>query len=353
MVAFDFKHVRIESVALQLPPEEVTSAQIEDRMAALYERLQVPFGTLEKLSGVKTRYVWSPQVRPSQAATMAARSAIDKIGFDRENLKALFSCSVSRDYFEPATSTLVHRNLEFSENSIAMDISNACIGFSNGMLTLAGMIESGAVKAGLVVSGESVVPLLDATFDLIQNDPKIDRERLIELLPTFTLGCGAAAMVLAHESIATQSHKLQSIVTRSATQHNMLCVGDRDYCHSLGTAVRPIMTTDSQGIIGAAAELGARAFVEMSERSGLSKDDIDHIFCHQVGRQVNAAFYEKMGLDHSKEFSVYQRYGNLVSASLPAAFFTGIDEKGIKSGERILLTAFGSGLNAIFSNIIW
>jgi hypothetical protein len=43
------------------------------------------------------------------------------------------------------------------------------------------------------------------------------------------------------------------------------------------------------------------------------------IFCHQVGRQVNEAFYREMGLDFDKDFAIYKRYCNMVSAALPAA----------------------------------
>src|SRR5690606_11116519 len=92
---------------------------------------------------------------------------------------------------------------------------------------------------------------------------------------------------------------------------------------------------------------------DFPEGIGWEREEIDQIYCHQVGRQVNRAFYEEMTLDMTKEFRVYQRFGYLVSASLPAAFFTGIEEKGISSGEKILLTAFGSGLNSTFMGIEW
>lgn len=44
------------------------------------------------------------------------------------------------------------------------DISNACLGFINGMVTLANMIELGQIKAGVVVACESGTRLTDATI---------------------------------------------------------------------------------------------------------------------------------------------------------------------------------------------
>ncbi|HQH27195.1 MAG TPA: 3-oxoacyl-ACP synthase III, partial [Oligoflexia bacterium] len=189
MVSFRFRHVCLEAFGVHLPEEEVSSASLEDKIAPIYDRLKIPFGTLERLTGIKTRRFWDMDVRPSEVATVVARQVLDKIGFVREHIKALFNCSVTRDFFEPATAALVHRNLGLQEQSIVMDISNACMGFVNGIMVLGNLIESGAVKAGVLVSGENVARMVDSSVGYILGKENIDREELIKLLPTFTLGC--------------------------------------------------------------------------------------------------------------------------------------------------------------------
>ena len=72
-----------------------------------------------------------------------------------------------------------------------------------------------------------------------------------------------------------------------------------------------------------------------------------------MGRQVNEAFYREMGLDFDKDFAIYKRYGNMVSVALPAALAIGVDEKDIQPREKVLLTAFGSGLNTRFLGFEW
>ncbi|MEZ4754892.1 MAG: 3-oxoacyl-ACP synthase III [Bdellovibrionota bacterium] len=354
MAAFRFKNVCIESFALNLPDLEVTSAELEDRIAPLYQRLKIPFGTLEKLSGVSTRRLWDPMYNPSQAATTAAERALDQIGFDRDHIRAVFNCSVTRDYFEPATAAIVHSNLGIDESSISMDITNACIGFSNGIQTLATLIDQGVVKAGIVVTAENVSRIIESTIKLIlETGETIERDELIKLLPTFTLGCGSVAMVLCHESLATQDRRVLASVSRSATQHVGLCVGNGDYYVNQRQDLNPIMHTESYEIINQASKLGGRIWKDLTEFVGWDSKEVDHIFCHQVGKQVNKSFYKGMGLPFSKEFSVYQRYGNLVSAALPSALVTGAEEKDMQKGENVLLTAFGSGLNGIFTAIKW
>jgi 3-oxoacyl-[acyl-carrier-protein] synthase-3 len=265
----------------------------------------------------------------------------------------VFNCSVTRDYFEPATGVIVHQNLGLPETVMAMDITNACVGFSNGMFMLANLIESGVVKAGIVTTGENLGPITEATINQMIAREDMGREELLRMMPTFTLGSGAVAAVLCHSSIASTSHRLIGSVCRSASQFSDLCVGNGDFCYLQQIGLNPIMTTDSQKLISSAAKLGARTWEVMQELVGWSADDVDHIFCHQVGKQVNRSFYEVQGLDIEKEFTVYQDYGNLVSAALPSALFTAAEQGLMEEGDKLLLTGYGSGLNSIFSGIVW
>ena len=353
MTVFRFSSVYLDSYSLVLPEQEVTSAEIEDSLAPLYERLEIPHGTLEKLSGVRARRLWDRKYPPSKGATSAVMAALEKSSVTVDQLQALVSCSVTRDYFEPSTACLVARNIGLPETALATDVCNACIGFSNGILHVANLIESGVIKAGVVVSGESIGSILEATRSKLLNSPDMTRQQLLKLLPSFTLGCGAAACVLVHKDIAKTSHRLVGASVRCGSQFSDLCVGDKDYCILQEQGLDPIMHTESSKIIPAAAELGSRAWADLAPAIGWNSEMVNHIFCHGVGKQVNKAFYDTMGLQVEKEFYVYQNLGNLVSASMPAAFFTGVEEKPVKSGETVLCTAFGSGLNAIFSAWQW
>ncbi|NCZ53504.1 MAG: hypothetical protein EBY81_06385, partial [Verrucomicrobia bacterium] len=136
---------------------------------------------------------------------------------------ALFNCSVSRDFFEPATACLVHHNLGIPEESLVLDITNACIGFSDGMIMLSHLIEAGTVKAGIICAGENVSKVVHTTCDQLLGDPQVTREKILQMLPTLTLGCGAVAAVLCHDSILNGGHKFVGGVARSASQHHQLC----------------------------------------------------------------------------------------------------------------------------------
>ena len=49
----NFNNVAIESIAYGLPEEVWTSADLEAKMATVYERLHLPEGRLELMTGIK------------------------------------------------------------------------------------------------------------------------------------------------------------------------------------------------------------------------------------------------------------------------------------------------------------
>jgi 3-oxoacyl-[acyl-carrier-protein] synthase III len=357
MVACRYRNVHVEGMGAHYPEFELTSAAIEDKIAPLYKRLGIPFGTLERLSGVRTRKMWEPSVMPSTAGAEAVRIAARDAGIELDQIEALISCSVCRDLFEPSTACIMHGKLGLSRGTLAFDVSNACIGFSNGLGVVASLISSGFIKVGVVVSGENPAIMINGNFRHINKTiDTITRDELVKVLPTFTLGGGAVAFVLTHESIARSGIRYLGGVSVCASEHAALCGGNGDFC--LDPTVTPedefpLMETESSKLIEAAAYLGGSVWPEVSDTLGWSVDDIDHIICHQVGRQVNTEFYNKMGLPFEKDFAIYRDYGNMVSAALPSALMMAVEGRGIKPGDKVLTTAFGSGLNAVFSGFEW
>ncbi len=353
MFSLSFRSVCIEAIGINKPPHEVSSLQIEERLSPLYEKLGIPFGTLERMSGVKSRFFWDDDVLPSQVGLGAVETALSQCDIKPSEVGALFSCSVSRDCFEPATAALIHGKLGLREDTIAFDISNACVGFSNGLGMAANLIESGVIECAVVVSGETVSRMVDAGIKRALATPDMDRDTLLAFLPTVTLGSGAVAYVLCHEKRSKSKHYLSRMISRCASQFNDLCVGNGDFCSTQKEDYQPFMVTDAPKLIASAATTGARAWGDLSSSLGWTADDVNHVVCHQVGKQVNDAFYRTVGLDRAKEFAIYPTHGNLVSAAMPTAFGLAVDGRQIRKGDKVVLMGYGSGLNAVFTAIVW
>ena len=355
MVAFRFNHVRIDSYSTFFPENIVSSSEIEDKISDVYKKFEIPFGTLERLSGVKNRRMWGRNIAPSDGGSEVVKNLLEKISFDRYEIGALLSCSVCRDLFEPATACIIHNKLGLNEQILSFDITNACIGFTNGLMTVGSMIETGIIKAAIVVSAENPSIIIDSQMNhLAKKINTLTRSDLIKLLPTFTLGCGAVAFAVCHESISPNGHKLIGGVGLTNSENGDLCLGNGDFCLMDKNAVQtPLMETESSTLINAASKLGGRAWKEAEKILNWTNEEIDHIFCHQVGKQVNQQFYKEMGLDIKKEYTNYKNFGNMISAAMPSALVMGAKEKNIQKGAKVLTTAFGSGLNSIFLGIEW
>ena len=53
-----YQNVCLESLAYTLPEEIVTSDQIESMLSPLYQRLRLPAGRLELMTGIRERRFW-------------------------------------------------------------------------------------------------------------------------------------------------------------------------------------------------------------------------------------------------------------------------------------------------------
>jgi 3-oxoacyl-[acyl-carrier-protein] synthase-3 len=222
-------------------------------------------------------------------------------------------------------------------------------------MIVANLIESGIIKTGVVVSAENPAIIIDSNFALInRNIDSFSRDDLLKVLPTFTLGAGAVAWVLRHKEAAKRSHRYLGGVALAASEHAGLCSGNGDFCVMVDEIDRePVMHTESSKLIASAAQLGGETWLQCGRLLGWSREEIDHVVCHQVGKQVNESFYRELGLPFEKDFAAYARLGNAISAALPTAVTLAMNERPFKEGDKVVLTAFGSGLNSVFSGIEW
>ena len=92
-----FNNVAIESIAYELPEEVWTSADLEAKLATVYERLHLPEGRLELMTGIKERRFYPAGTPASAASAQAGEAALAKSSFDREQIDLLIHSAVCRD----------------------------------------------------------------------------------------------------------------------------------------------------------------------------------------------------------------------------------------------------------------
>lgn len=339
-----FEHVAIESLAVVVPDEIWSSAEIEARLRPMYERLRLPEGRLELMTGIRERRMWPEGTRPSDASAAAGRSVLAKSAISAEQIELFIHAAVSRDMLEPATASFAHRKIGLPASAQIFDVSNACLGFLNALTIAAGLIESGQIRCAMVASGENGRPLVDQTLHTLLERP-FSRNEIKPYFANLTIGSGAVAAMVCHRSLVSgRAHRLLGGIARAATQHSELCQGDTYGAESLA------MQTDSEQLLLAGVALAQETWKEFTAEQG---SDFGRFICHQVGSAHRRKLYETLGIDLAKDFSTFETLGNTGSVALPATLGKAIEAGAVREGDRVGLLGIGSGLNCLMLALEW
>lgn len=340
-----FSNVALESITYEEPDEIWSSEKIESLLGPLYERLKLPQGRLELMTGIQERRFWSDPIMPSQASTLAGKKALEEADCGPEEIELLIHSAVCRDRLEPATAAYVHQALGLPHTCQFYDISNACLGFLNAMTVASNMIESGVIKRALIVSGENGKPLVEQTINtLLSKD--WTRNEIKPFFANLTIGAGAAAAVLAHSDLVPADRpRIGCSVVRADSSHNHLCQGDT----ASGNALE--MQTDSEALLDAGVALARETWNCLKEESGWIEDTPNRVITHQVGAAHRRRLYEELHLDLEKDYSTFPTFGNIGSVSLPLTLAKGIKEEDVQPDDLITLLGIGSGLSSMMMTL--
>ncbi|QSX74413.1 3-oxoacyl-ACP synthase III [Lysobacter sp. S4-A87] len=338
-----FQHVAIAGLAHIDAPRRLTSDEINTRLKPTLDRLGINYNVLEEVAGVRERRLWDGEVRASDAATLAGVKALADAGIDADRVGLLVSTSVSRDYLEPSTASIVSGNLRLPNTCQNFDVANACLAFLNGMDIASRMIERGEIDYALVVNGETADLAYEKTLERLSRDD-VTQEQFRDEMATLTLGSGAAAMVLARTELAPGAPRYRGSVTRSATEWNQLCRGDLHHDR---------MVADGRMLMIEGLKLAKTTFVAARAAMGWVVEELDEFVIHQVSKAHTQAFLKAFGIDPKKVMTIFGEHGNIGPASVPIVLSKLREGGRLKKGTRVALLGIGSGLNCSMAEVVW
>jgi 3-oxoacyl-[acyl-carrier-protein] synthase-3 len=336
-----FKNVAIAGLAHIDAPVTLTSDQINRELKPTMERLGIKTDVLQDIAGIRERRMWEGDQQASDVATMAAEKALLDARVDRNKIGLLINTSVSRDYLEPSTASIVSGNLGLSDLCLNFDIANACLAFLSGMDVASRMIERGEIDYALIVDGETANMVYEKTLTRMKN-ADLTEEQFRNELASLTLGCGAAAMVLSRVELAPDAPRYRGGVSRAATEWNTLCRGNLDR-----------MVTDTRMLLIEGMKLASKTFAAARLAMGWAVEEIDEFVVHQVSRVHTEAMIKAFNIDPKKVMTIFAEHGNIGPASVPIVL-SKLKEMGrLKKGQRIALLGIGSGLNCSMAEVVW
>jgi 3-oxoacyl-[acyl-carrier-protein] synthase-3 len=341
-----FKNVVISSFAYHLPEKIMTTEEIEDRLAPLYERLNLPAGRIELMTGIKERRFWPPGTMPSDLSTEAAKNLFKKQVVTPRQVDLLIHASVCRDFLEPSTSSIVHHNLGLRPEAMIFDLSNACLGVMSAIVVAANMIENGFIQHALIVSGENGGPLLSETIDHLLKDENITRKSIKKYIANLTIGSAAVAFTVSHKDYINEGHALLGGASLVDSSANVLCRGN-------GNTASLMMETDSEELMKAGIALAEKTWAETKRELGWTNEDVDFFIGHQVGVAHDSLLKQILKMEDCPTFTTYPYLGNTGASALPVTLSIFDEQKKIPRGSHVALLGIGSGLNSIMLGVKW
>lgn len=300
------------------------------------------------MSGIRERRLWDAGTKPSAAAARAGRKVIERADLNPAELQCLLFTSVSRDMMEPASASFVHHQLGLASDCLIFDISNACLGFLDGMIMLANMIELGQVDNGLIVSGETAEQLVESTIQTLLNSRNLTRKSIKMAFASLTIGSGAVGLYMCRQNPGeTDKPRLLHAAWQANTDHTDLCQG------GLASAETTLMATNSEELLVQGIETANRTWEKFCIASSWQADDIHRFFCHQVGTAHARMLFDTLGLDPKRNFETLSYLGNVGSVSAPITMALAMEQRAFTQGQRGAMLGIGSGINCLMIGIEW
>mgnify|MGYP006272443051 CR=1 FL=1 len=283
---------------------------------------------IRERTGMVERRITDEQTAASDLALGAAHMAMNEAGVAADELDAILVATISPDYVFPATACLLQKRLG-ARTVASFDLSAACTGFLYGLQIAGAFIESGRYRNILLVGVDTLSKVVDWE----------DRNTCV------LFGDGAGAVIL---QPGESGGLLGCVLGADGGAAELLyqpCGGSRIpiSTEAIGEKKHNLFMNGREIFKHAVREM-ANSCLAVLDNASLSQDDVAALVPHQANIRIIEAVAQRLGFPMEKVFLNLQKYGNTSAATIPMALHEAREEGKIKSGDKVLMTSFGSGL---------
>ncbi|ESQ82896.1 3-oxoacyl-ACP synthase [Asticcacaulis sp. AC466] len=278
-------------------------------------------------TGIRQRHKVDAGMKTSDMAVEAAKVALAAAGKTVADVDLIIVATTTPDMPFPSTASIVQHKLG-APTCPAFDVQAVCSGFVYALSVADGFVARGLSKCVLVIGAEAMSQLLDYS----------DRGTCI------LFGDGAGAVVL--EPVEGAGSKTD----RGILGFDLRCDGSKvDLLYVDGgtfEAENRIGKIRMQGnqVFKQAVQKISQAVEAAVEKSNLEIADIDWFIPHQANQRILNGVAERLGLDETKVISTVAQHANTSAASIPLAWYVGVQDGRVKPGDLVLIEALGGGL---------
>ena len=308
---------RIVGTGGYLPPKVLTNADLE-KMVDTNDQWIV------ERTGIRQRHVVEGEETTVDLAFEAAKKAIEAAAINNSEIDLIIVATTTPNRVFPSTACLLQEKLDL-HGCPAFDIQAVCTGFVYALSVADKFIKTGTSKCALVVGAETlsrVVNWEDRTTCVLFGD-----------------GAGAVVLKASEETgiLSTHIHadgQYKDLLTVSGgvSENNKAFQNAEAYIEMKGSEVFKTAVKTLGSIVD-----------ETLEHNKMAKSDIDWLVPHQANIRIISATAKKLKMSMDKVITTVDLHGNTSAASIPLAYDVAIRDGRIKSGETVMMEAFGGG----------
>ncbi len=306
--------MRIIGTGSARPSKVVTNAMLEDFLDTSNEWIVTRTGIRER------RLISSESLEELAAA--AARSAMENAGITPEQVDFIICSNVVNEYVTPGLGCVVQGMIGAACPTV--DINCACTGFIYALDIAEAYLATKDMRNILIVCAEEPSRMMNWH----------DRSSCI------LFGDAAGAVVVTKgddlKAIRVSTHcKVEALYQKRRLQPTPFLTKEETDTDGV--------VMNGQDVFKLAVSSSIKDIDKVLAMAGMKADDIDLYVLHQANVRIIESIRHFVNQDRSKFPFNLDRYGNTSSASIPALLDDLNRGNQLKTGEMLLLSAFGAG----------
>ncbi|MDR0351323.1 MAG: ketoacyl-ACP synthase III [Puniceicoccales bacterium] len=325
------KAIYISGVGSHLPGKVLTNHDIAETVDTSNEWI------IER-TGIEFRHIASEMETTSYMGFMAAKAALADANLTPADVDMIILATMAPDMICPSTACVVQKLLG-CRSIPALDVGAACSGFMYILeLARSCLLSNKNYKNILIIGSEKLSAMVNWE----------DRSTCV------LFGDGAGAAVVSkgdYEGIidvfigadGSGSHLLTIPAGGSAKPASGTTVMGKDHCIKM----------DGREVFRNAIKYMGESMDIILKRNNLTANDMDCVIPHQANMRIINMVAERANIGRDKLFCNLNRRANTSAASIPIALDEAIKIGKIKTGDMVLLVAFGAGMTWGASIIKW
>jgi 3-oxoacyl-[acyl-carrier-protein] synthase III len=320
---------KISGLGYYVPENIVTNNDLSKIIDTNDEWIQERTGIQER------RHVVRGEDTTTSMGVKAAKIAIERSKIAKDDIDFVIFATLSPDYYFPGPGVLVQRDLGLKTVG-ALDVRNQCSGFVYAVSIADQYIKTGMYKNILVIGSEVHSTGLDMTT----------RGRGVSVI--FGDGAGAAILSRSEDESGILSTHLHS-EGQHAEELALIAPGmGKRWVTDIVAENNPDDESyypymNGQFVFKNAVVRFSEVINEGLQANNLQVSDINMLIPHQANLRIAQFIQQKFKLSDDQVYNNIQKYGNTTAASIPIALTEAWEQGKIKSGDVVVLAAFGSG----------